>query len=89
MTKPSKIIFRAIKSSDRSYFFRADYHTQTANVLKELKTAGYVILPRKLTTGMISAGAQAINLGTQRPSDLVKEIYEALISFHNNTKSDN
>jgi len=73
------IILQAIKEADRNLFFIADHHAQSHNVVKKLVEAGYVILPRELTAKMKEKAMEEIKFGPQKPSDLVKAIYKAII----------
>jgi predicted CoA-binding protein len=74
-----KQIASAIKEADSSYFFE-NYEKQAESVIKALKAAGYSIVPTVPTEEMINKGKEAISYGASKPSDLIRNIYQAIIN---------
>lgn len=82
MAKIKDIIAKAIKEADTSYFGE-DYAKQAASVIKALRQSGYTVVPSEPTEEMIAAGKQAIAFGASKPTDLIKSIYNAVLSVKN------
>ncbi|MDF2965526.1 MAG: hypothetical protein K0Q51_914 [Rickettsiaceae bacterium] len=81
MTKDHNIISlitKAIEQADKSYFFE-DYTSQAVAVMDALKKAGYNIVPTKPNDKMIKSGVAAIIYGRSKPSDIVREVYNAMV----------
>lgn len=72
------IIAKAIKSSDKSYFFE-NYTKQALSVVKAIENSGYLIIPNEPNKDMIKEGIKAVSIGKSKPQDLVKSIYQAMI----------
>ena len=68
----------AIRAADRRYFFE-DYTAQATAVLSALKRAGLTIVPAQPTAEMMDAGKQGMRYGRQRPAELLKLIYQAMV----------
>lgn len=77
MASTHKIIAKAIRKADKSYFFE-DYTKQAKSVLLALEKEGLVIAPKAPTQEMEDAGAEAILSGKIKPHTLVRQIYEAM-----------
>jgi hypothetical protein len=73
------LIAEAIHSADRRYFFE-DYSAQADAVLKALRDAGLQIVPREPTEAMMEAGKNSLTYGAQRPGDLLKNLYQAMLN---------
>jgi len=77
-TKLSEIIARAIHDADKRYFFE-DYTAQADAVLKALRKAGMTVVPLEPTAEIIEAGKNSLKYGAQRPGDMLRALYQALI----------
>ena len=77
-TKLSSTIAHAIKNADKRYFFE-DYTAQADAVLKALREAGMTVVPVEPTQDIIEAGKNALKYGAQRPGDMLKTLYQAMI----------
>jgi len=77
-TKLSDTIAQAIRKADRRYFFE-DYTAQADAVLKALRKAGMIVVPLEPTVDIIEAGKNSLKYGTQRPGDMLKTLYQAMI----------
>lgn len=75
-----KIVAKSIKESD-SYFLFANYDKQALSVINDLKSSGYIILPKELDEKMLEAGKKSILYGNTTPTELVKLIYKSIISL--------
>jgi DNA-binding FrmR family transcriptional regulator len=73
------LIARAIKDADRRYFFE-DYTRQAQAVQAALKQAGLAIVPVDPTEAMLEAGKNGMRYGQQRPQDLLKAIYQSMVT---------
>lgn len=69
----------AIKEADDSYFFE-NYSNQALNILFELKSNNFSIVPITPTEEMLEAGKEAIMYGRQKPADVVEAVYKAMIN---------
>jgi TRAP-type C4-dicarboxylate transport system substrate-binding protein len=78
-TRLSDTIAQAIHKADTRYFFE-DYTKQADAVLKALKQAGMVVVPLEPTAEAIQAGKDALKYGAQRPGDMLKTLYQAMIN---------
>jgi hypothetical protein len=76
--KLSDTIAQAIRKADRRYFFE-DYTAQADAVLKALRLAGMVVVPLEPTADIIEAGKTSLKYGTQRPGDMLRTLYQAMI----------
>jgi len=76
--KLSNTIAHAIKKADKRYFFE-DYTAQANAVLKALREAGMAVVPLEPSADIINAGKDALKYGTQRPQDMLKTLYQAMI----------
>jgi hypothetical protein len=70
----TKLIARAIKQADSSYFFE-DYDKQAANVLKRLADEGWAITRREADMTIFKAVADSMATGRMKPEEHVKDIY--------------
>jgi hypothetical protein len=73
------LIAQAIHDADRRYFFE-DYEAQANAVLNALRDAGLQIVPREPTEPMMEAGRNSLTYGAQRPADLLKNLYQAMLN---------
>lgn len=76
--KLADTIAHAIRKADRRYFFE-DYTKQADAVLAALKQAGLVVVPLEPTPEIIEAGKNSLKYGTQRPGDMLRTLYQAMI----------
>jgi hypothetical protein len=76
--KLTDTIAHAIHKADRRYFFE-DYTKQADAVLAALKQAGMVVVPLEPTPEIIEAGKNSLKYGTQRPGDMLRSLYQAMI----------
>lgn len=72
-------IANTIQSTDKNYFFE-DYGKQASAVLKMLESKGYVIVPKKATESMVSAGEHGIIPGKMRPAEHVQHVFQAMVA---------
>lgn len=77
MQSMKDIIAKAIKEADNSYFSE-DYGKQAENVIKCLQEH-YAIVPLEPSEAMIQAGKEAITLGKNKPSQLVKTVFQQMV----------
>jgi hypothetical protein len=77
-SKLSNTIAHAIKKADKRYFFE-DYTAQANAVLKALREAGMAVVPVEPNADTIEAGKNALKYGTQRPQDMLKTLYQAMV----------
>jgi TRAP-type C4-dicarboxylate transport system substrate-binding protein len=77
-TKLADTIAHAIRKADRRYFFE-DYSAQADAVLAALKQAGMAVVPLEPTPEIIEAGKTSMKYGTQRPGDMLRTLYQAMI----------
>lgn len=73
-----KIIAKAIKRADSSYFFE-NYDKQADAVIKRLLAENMMIVPIEPDEAMIEAGVQAVGTGKIRPEDHVRYVYTDMI----------
>jgi len=76
--KLANTIAHAIKKADKRYFFE-DYTKQADAVLAALKKAGMTVVPREPTPEIIEAGKNSLKYGAQRPGDMLRALYQAMI----------
>ena len=69
----------AIQRSDKSLFFES-YHKQARTVIKDLQKAGYVVAPQIPSQDSLDKAAAVLKDGRHRPHDVIKNIYQNLIS---------
>ncbi len=77
-TKLADTIAHAIHAADKRYFFE-DYTAQADAVLVALKKAGMMVVPVEPTPEIIEAGKNALKYGAQRPGDMLRTLYQAMI----------
>lgn len=71
-------IAQAIKKADKSWF-NEDYDKQARAVIQALAKEGYVVAPRQPTPEAIEAGREAMQAGRYRPSEVLSQLYRAMI----------
>ena len=76
--KLADTIAHALRDADKRYFFE-DYTKQADAVLAALKKAGMMVVPREPTPEIIEAGKNSLKYGTQRPGDMLRSLYQAMI----------
>jgi hypothetical protein len=76
--KLADVIAQAIRRADKRYFFE-DYSAQADAVLAALKKAGMAVVPLEPTTDIIEAGKNSLKYGAQRPGDMLRALYQAMI----------
>ena len=76
--KLADTIAQAIRNADKRYFFE-DYTAQADAVLAALKKAGMAVVPLEPTPEVIEAGKNSLKYGAQRPGDMLKALYQAMI----------
>jgi hypothetical protein len=74
-----QLIARAIKKSDKSYFFE-NYSKQARAVLKMLADEGYAIVPLEPDKKMIEQGVDQVLSGSVKPETHVLRVYRAMIA---------
>jgi predicted CoA-binding protein len=74
----NKIIARAIKKADRSYFFE-NYEKQAESVLRLLDQEGYMILPKEPSKDLLKKVAETMATGKMKPEEHVKDVYEKIL----------
>jgi TRAP-type C4-dicarboxylate transport system substrate-binding protein len=77
-SKLANTIAQAIHKADTRYFFE-DYTKQADAVIKALKQAGMTVVPLEPTPEIIAAGKDSLKYGAQRPGDMLKALYQAMI----------
>ncbi len=75
-----KLIARAIKKSDKSYFFE-DYGKQASDVMAALQSKGFVILPKEADSEMCEFAAENMTTGRMRPEEHVGHVWRTMVEF--------
>lgn len=75
---PTNIIAEAIRGADKRYFFE-DYTAQARAVTEALRQRGMVIVPGDPTEPMMEAGRNSLTYGAQRPADLLRNTWRAMV----------
>lgn len=70
----AKIVARAIKKADSSYFFE-NYDKQAKAVLAALKAEGWAVTRCEADMAIFKAVADAMHTGRMKPEEHVKDIY--------------
>lgn len=78
MANLRKIIARAIKDADKSWF-NEDYSKQADAVLRGLKSKGYTVVQLEPTEDQVEAGKEALTTGRYRPTEVVATLYKAMV----------
>ena len=73
------VIAKAIKKADRSWF-NEDYDKQARAVQSALRQEGYAIVPLEPGEKAIEAGLEAMQAGRHRPADVLRSLYQAMVS---------
>ncbi|MEQ8602969.1 MAG: hypothetical protein RIB45_06590 [Marivibrio sp.] len=71
-------IAQAIKKADKSWF-NEDYDKQARAVLQALAKEGYAVVPRHPSDAAIEAGREAMQAGRYRPSEVLTQLYRAMV----------
>lgn len=74
-----KIIAKAIKKADSSYFFE-DYDKQAKAVLKALEAEGYAVTRREADMELFKKVADEMATGRMKPEEHVQDVYRRVLS---------
>lgn len=80
-----KLIAKAIRNADKSYFFE-DYGKQAAAVINALKQQGYAVVPREASEEMCEFAADNMATGRMKPEQHVGHVYKSMIEFSTRSK---
>jgi TRAP-type C4-dicarboxylate transport system substrate-binding protein len=72
-------IAKAIKKADRSWF-NEDYEKQARSAVQAIRSEGHAIVPLEPSDEAIEAGLEAMQAGRHRPADVLKALYQAMVS---------
>ena len=73
-----EVIALAIKGADRS-IFNEDYGKQAAAVLSALRKAGYEIVPKDASEGLVEFACDNLPFGRLKQQDFIGQLYKLLI----------
>jgi hypothetical protein len=73
-----EVIALAIKGADQS-FFNEDYGKQAAAVLGALRKAGYEVVPKEASDGLVDFAADNLPFGRLKQQDFIKQLYQLLV----------
>jgi 2-iminoacetate synthase ThiH len=76
--KVRDLVAKAIRDADRS-FFNEDYTKQAANVLSELRKAGYEVVPTKAPPGLVKTVSDNMPMGRHKPSEYLEMLYQLFV----------
>lgn len=76
--KVRDVVAQAIRDADRS-LFNEDYTKQAANVLSELRKAGYEIVPTKAPPGLVKTVSDNMPMGRHKPSEYLELLYQLFV----------
>lgn len=85
-TDLTMLIAHAIRSADKSYLFE-DYTSQAEAVRRALRHAGFVIVRADPDEATIERAVQSLPFGAQKPADLVRVVWQALLGRLPGTES--
>lgn len=74
------IIAKAIKRADRT-LFNENYSKQAASVIKAVNKAGWGIVPLEPDAEAVREGAEEIEIGRHKPSEIAKAVYSRMVRF--------
>lgn len=74
----AKIIAKAIKQADKSYFFE-DYDKQARAVLKKLQEEGWAVTKCEADMDIFKMVADQIATGRMKPEEHVKDVYSRVL----------
>ena len=75
-----KIIAKAIRSADGSYFFE-DYEKQARAVLKALEADGYAVTRREADMALFKKVSDEMLTGKMKPEEHVKDVYQRVLTY--------
>ena len=78
MASVAKIIARAIKKADKSYFFE-DYDKQALAVIKKLKEEGWAITRREADMAIFKEVADNMSTGRMKPEEHIQDVYRQVL----------
>lgn len=78
MSKVRETIAEAIRSADRS-FFNEDYLKQASAVTIALRKAGFEIVPRQASDGLVDFACDNLPFGRLRQEDFIRQLYTLLV----------
>jgi len=76
--KVGDIVAKAIRDADRS-FFNEDYAKQAANVLTELRKAGFEVVPAKAPPVLVKQVSDNMPMGRHKPSEYLELLYQLFV----------
>ena len=74
----AKIIAKAIKAADKSYFFE-DYDKQAAKVIARLKDEGWAITRREADMEIFKQVADNMATGRMKPEEHIRDVYRQVL----------
>lgn len=78
MASVPKIIARAIKKADKTYFFE-NYDKQAVKVMKALEEQGYAITKREADMDIFKQVADEMKTGRMKPEEHIKDVYQRVL----------
>ena len=75
--KLQKLIAKAIKKADSSYFFE-DYSKQSKAVLDMLDAEGYHIIPKELDKDLYKKISDEMRTGRMAPEEHIRDVYQTM-----------
>ena len=72
------LIAKSIRDADKSWF-NEDYSKQAAEVVRNLRMAGYAVVPVEPDDTIVEAGVESMQAGRHRPADIIKAIYMTMV----------
>jgi len=77
-TKLRDLIAQSIRAADKS-LFNEDYTKQADAVIRELRKAGYEVVPVKAPPGLVKHVSDNMPFGRQKPSEYLAELYQLFV----------
>lgn len=74
------IIAKAIRGADWT-IFNENYSKQAAAVVKAVNKAGWAIVPREPDDETVKTGAEEIEIGQHKPSEIARVVYRKMVRF--------
>lgn len=79
MSQVPKIIARAIKKADKSYFFE-NYDKQAQSVINALEAEGWAITRREADMAIFEMVAKEMQTGRMRPEEHIRDVYRRVLT---------
>ena len=76
--KIQSTIERAISKADSSYFFE-DYSKQARAVVAAIEAAGYIIVPKEISSEVALQASNEMRTGRIKPDAHCKDVYETIL----------